>query len=210
MESPVSSKDVGMHITAWRQSLVLAVQEWNYKEVAFKDKITTSTNVVDGLDILIASPLLSEKEKAAFSGLRASLVKLLTQSSRMTSVDLLVELIPSTEQVTNIFDEDRKKQGQYVPPMMAQSIGGDGKVKKTFEIGDDGNIKTKKGGEFGVVPSATEDEKQMQREHIHHPGLRTEFDPTKLSQKERENLLANLRSMLGKDGVNGKDGKNSN
>jgi hypothetical protein len=208
MNSPASHQEIGRLLNAWKETLLLATHERNFKNGAFKTQITPSTNIIDGIDIFIASPLLSEKEKAVFSDAGASIVRVLTGSSRMTSFDLTVEMMMVTQRVTDFFDEDGKKQGQYIPPMMIQSFGKDGKLEKTFEITDEGT-KTTKGGEFGVVPSAPDEVKQQQRAHAREMGIGIKADGTKKGRKESSDSPAKSDNDLGKDDLGGKDGKRS-
>lgn len=140
------------------------VHDWNFKNGAFKDSITSKTTTFDGIDVMRASALLTENEKFDLMQLRQNLQAIASGQPSMSSMTVLVETFTLGEKVTKMFDEDRKKQGQYVPPMMMYAMGKDNKVKESFALSDDGT-KTFEGGEVGVVPGAPEEFNQAQREH---------------------------------------------
>jgi len=125
----------------------------------------------------------------AISGWQAMLFKILTLTNHMTIFELTADLIPMADESTSIFNDDRMKQGQYFEPTMIQFFEHDGKVCETLEIGDDGTVRKTKGGEFGVVPSAPETEKQKQSNgNIFMAFALTLAPQNRLSRRERKCL----------------------
>lgn len=152
MDTQLTPQMVGKAIQAWKDTLVVVAQERNFKDGAFKKLVTSTTNVMDGFDIFIASPLLSKEEKTVFSDARAGVVQLLSKGVQMTFFEYITVMLES-DRVADLLDKDTVKQGKAVPPWLAQSIGKDDKVEETFEITNEGT-KITKGGEYGVAPSA--------------------------------------------------------
>lgn len=142
-----------MSLQSWRDTFFLAVHDWNFKNGAFKGQIDKFTKEVDACDILIRSPLLSEKEKAVVSELRKILLNVIaTDSFDIVSMIGQMEIM---EKIRKVFENDRRKQGQYVPPpMLAQTIGDNNEVLSSFEIADDGTTIETKGGQWGVAPKS--------------------------------------------------------
>lgn len=186
---------------AWRQSLTIAVNRWRYKDGAFIDVIEISTPVVNAIDIFIASPLLSDKERVAFRELRRLLFIACGNPRIIPTPEFLAELGIATEMVTEVFNEDRKRQGQYVPPpMMAQPfVGNDGEIQKTFELNSNGIVKiNKEAVNQHFVPRADGN----------HGGF-IKIDPSQMVQTQRQDTTANLNPVLIEGPGNFNDGKKS-
>jgi hypothetical protein len=148
------------YFTPMSETLVLYMDKYNYKRGAFKGMITRATPIPDALDLLINSPLTTADEKAIFRKTRTMYAKLLQRvanGERVSDMDFFVAMMVSGTDVfalTDIFDADRKDQGQYVPPTFTQTLNEDGTVKETREIYADGSVTTTQGGVRGVPPSA--------------------------------------------------------
>ncbi len=160
---PFGPDEASNALNAVQQTFYMAVPGHNFKMGAFKDKVTKSTSAVEAADIFLASDLLTEEEKEPLRKMRIGLIYMIARGPLLTS-DEAIASIANTFEVTNIFDADRKKQGQYVPPMMAYTMGADNKVTKSFEITDDG-MKETAGGEVGQVPGAPKGFNRRQKEH---------------------------------------------
>ena len=59
----------------------------------------------------------------------------------MSTDEMLMLGLETWDSITKMFEADRKKQGQYVPPMLVHTVGEGNKVTKTIEITDDGVTK---------------------------------------------------------------------
>lgn len=173
MDSQLTPQMIRRAIQAWKDTLVVVAQERNFKDGAFKKLVTSSTNVMAGVDILIASPLLSKEEKAVFSDARAGVVQLLSKGVQMTFSEYIVVMMESNR-VADLLDKDTARQGKDAAPWLAQSIGKDGKVEETFEITNEGT-KITKGGEYGVAPSAPQ--------HDYRDGTEVSMDQEGLKVK---------------------------
>ncbi|KAJ9613300.1 hypothetical protein H2200_003242 [Cladophialophora chaetospira] len=176
--TPLGPDMASSFVNAMQQTFALAANEWEFKNGAFKNKITTSTSALEAVELMLASELTSADEKRVLEKSRqaasfpflpncpllnvaSTMVQAnggpqirtaLIRGSHMTMNETLM-LGAETMGITNIFEEDRKKQGQYVPPMLTHTLGAGNEVTRTIEVTDDG-VKETAGGKIGHVPSA--------------------------------------------------------
>ncbi|KAJ9494604.1 hypothetical protein H2202_009856 [Exophiala xenobiotica] len=162
---PFGPDEASNALNAVQQTFYMAVHDHNFKKGAFKDQITKSTSALEAADVLLASNLLTKEEKEPIRKMRTGLAYMVARGPLLTSDEAMIS-IANTFEVTNIFDADRKEQGQYVPPMMMYSMGKDDKVTKSFAITDDG-VEETAGGEIGQVPGAPKEYNRRQKEHWH-------------------------------------------
>jgi hypothetical protein len=109
-------------MAAWQDTFTISMINNNYKNGAFKHLITPTTPPLQSVDILLASDLLSGGEKATLRISRDVLSIVLSLGPKLTlNQSLLLGL--QGMQVTNMFEDDMRKQGLYVPPTMAQVMG---------------------------------------------------------------------------------------
>lgn len=136
-----------------RQTIQMAVNDRNYKHGAFKDAITKNASALEGLDILLKSPLLSESEKKIVSNTRDIVTYDKDKWANLSGHEALLKSLPLMS-LSEMFEEDMGTQGQYVPPMTAYTFdSASGNVKSTHVIDNDG-CQTTPGGVVGTVPGA--------------------------------------------------------
>lgn len=153
---------------AMQQTLVMAVHDYNFKDGAFKNEITNTTPCIDAMNILLNSDLLSAEEKAPVQKTRQKVLTVINRAPNLTLLEFVK--LAGSHDITDMFEADCKKRGQYVPPFMIQKVGSDGKVEETIEITNDGEKKTK-GGKHGQYPSAPAEFNQRQEEMMSELGL---------------------------------------
>ncbi|KAK5049044.1 hypothetical protein LTR84_005466 [Exophiala bonariae] len=175
---------------AWRRSLGIMVNTWKFKDSAFVGIIRMETPVLNAFDYMLESPLVTDQERIALSKLRELLYIAAANPRIIPSPDYLDELTTATEGVNFVFNEDRKRQGQYLPPpiMVQPVIGPNGQpIPKSFEL--DG---------FGLV--------KMNRDamNLHYvpgpdggPGTYVKFDPVKIFAKKPEINNDDKKTVLG-------------
>ncbi len=122
-----------------------AVHHRNYKDGAFKSEITASTDVLDTINIFLASPLTTEWEKDKFRAAGQAIFDVRhhnagdTQNGRLIVLAVLMELI-------TVFERDQIKRGIDVPPMIAQIFDREGNLKETTTCDTYGNVTAIPGG----------------------------------------------------------------
>ncbi len=102
----MSSSFVG----AMQHTFVLAANDWEFKNGAFKNKITSSTTALEALEMMLASGLLSAHEKRELETCHQAIRTALKRGSQMSNDETLM-LGLETMRITEVFEADRKKQG---------------------------------------------------------------------------------------------------
>lgn len=149
--TPFGDDGASSFINIWAHTFGQAVYDWNFKNGASKDKITEATPPLTSVSILLESHLLTKEEKIHLEQLRQCLIIAEKRGSRLTIPEVL-KLSSLSWPVEDMFDADRKKQGQYVPPAFtAYKLDKNHQVTKTFEIIDDG-VKETDDGKIGRIP----------------------------------------------------------
>lgn len=142
-------------VRALQQQFFVSIHRDNYKGGIFKSQIKETTPVLTSFDILISSPELTSTEKATLQVLRQQFINMENTDWRGKDIDLLLMSIPLFERLPELFQEDMKKRGQYVAPMMRQVPDpATGAVRHTSTMDSDGNITNMEGGIAGVIPGA--------------------------------------------------------
>jgi hypothetical protein len=150
-------------ISAVRAVFDKALNKDGYKDNAFHCLINSGTPPLDSLNILLASHLVTEEEKnKAFRPWKSTLLQVhQADASAMNTFELLT-LMMKCPTWCEVFEDDIRSRGGYVPPMTLQTIGKDGTVKETHTINRDGTAQVTKGGRLGEVPGAPEDFNEAQ------------------------------------------------
>ncbi|PGH27740.1 hypothetical protein AJ80_00527 [Polytolypa hystricis UAMH7299] len=143
-------------IPSLNDSLQLAVQHHNFKNGAFNGKISNRTPLLEGIDICLASRVLSNGERDIFRMMRAAAVEQQQGDwDKIPDADVLKKMMPVVHAMTKMFTDDMKEQGMYVPPALIQSYNpASNKTTKNITIDDEGNMRLADGGVAGLVPGA--------------------------------------------------------
>ena len=155
-----------MYLQSMKDTLVLACGENWYKNGAFATAVTTTTSIIDDLNIIIKSPLLTAYERKVFEQVKNTVIGVRNMEARGEKLDALRFLTDTHEPtmaIEKVISADMKSRGQYSPPWMIQIPGENGTIKKTTLIDDDGNETHYEGGEPGVVPGAPKAFNEAQR-----------------------------------------------
>lgn len=106
-------------VEAVRLTIQMGVYDCNYKDGALKDVIPKNASALEGLDILLASQLLSKSDKEKVRKTRDVVFNFETgnKSANLSTRELMLKTLP-TMVFTDIFEEDMRKRGEYVPPMV--------------------------------------------------------------------------------------------
>lgn len=154
--------DVAKGMTgALRASIALGIHDQNFKNGAFKASIPRAgADVVDALDVLIASDLLLHSEKEVVENCRNAWIQ--HREAWFGSTDKyeqLMNMMDATqyfEPLFEMFKRDADSRGPYVPDMTLQSMNEDGSVKETTTFDSNGMPITTEGGIMGVPTGAPE------------------------------------------------------
>ncbi|KAK2763176.1 hypothetical protein FQN54_009812 [Arachnomyces sp. PD_36] len=142
-----------------KDTIYMGVHEYDFKGGAFKGKITQHTTVREGINILRESPLLSKSEKDKLDATHRALLDYeLNGWDGLTEGSLLKKTIP-TMGLTDIFNEDMKRRGEYVPPdriaSLAHAQGLQAGITTTTIIAEsDGTSRITRSGRMGVPSGA--------------------------------------------------------
>jgi hypothetical protein len=147
-------------VQALSDTLVMAANQSKYKNGAFSGLINHDTPVLEALNMLIDSPLTTTHEKNVFRRNRTMYVKLqarVAARKQLSHLDLLRAMNQAGTtpfEMSDVFDADSRTRGEYVAPLLFQTLNSDGSVAVSKEILEDGTVKTTQGGVKGVPPSA--------------------------------------------------------
>lgn len=145
-------------LQAIKETLLLAIGPRRYKNGAFAGVATQATSMADDLNFMISSPLVTAHEKRVFEKVKRSVVKLRNMKVQGEKLDTFQVLMESEcgHELVKVFSADMKARGEYVPPMMLQTLGENGEIEESILIDKDGGGTRYQGGKPGVVPGAPE------------------------------------------------------
>jgi hypothetical protein len=90
----------------------------------------------------------------------------------MSKMELNMRILgTSTFDICDIFSEDRRKRGEYVPPIMIQTVGDNGEVGPTVTLESSGKSTYHRGGTYGVVPGAPPEFNAANQQHLRQYGI---------------------------------------
>ncbi|KAI4172309.1 MAG: hypothetical protein LQ346_008621, partial [Caloplaca aetnensis] len=164
---PGPDMDVDTLLQMMKDTILIAVQRYNYKGGAYAAAVSTTSPVLDDLNTIINSPLLSKHEKDIFSQMKRSTIILRNLQARGEKPPdglQMITLFSWAMELEEITAADAKKRGQYVPPTMMQAMGDNGEVEESFLFDNEGGVTRHAGGKPGVVPGAPEAFNQAQAE----------------------------------------------
>ena len=153
-------------LTAIKETLLIGIGPYRYKNGAFAGAVTPATSVIDDFNIMISSPLVTAREKHVFENVKNWVVKLRNMKARGEEPDI-PQLLKDGEcamEMSGLFSAEKKARGEYVPPMMVQTVGENGEIEESILLRDDGGETRYKGGKPGVVPGAPEAYNKAQEE----------------------------------------------
>ena len=134
----------------------MIVERSHYKGGAFAAAVTTTSPVLDDLNTIISSPLLTAYEKSIFTQMKKSTIVLRNMKAKGNTPNSL-QIITAFDWSTaleDVMSADMETRGEYVPPMMMQTLGDNGEIKESIVIDNNGGETHHKGGKPGVVPGA--------------------------------------------------------
>jgi hypothetical protein len=126
------------YLEGLRDSMLTGIHKLSYKDGVFKEKISQNTPFVEALDILIGSPLPTGEEKAKFSTLRRYYVESEESGRKESSGERFLCFLQSGMEFEEVFAKNANARGQYVPPLLIETVKTDGTVWYTENL-DDGN-----------------------------------------------------------------------
>lgn len=123
---------------AIRDTIMVAVHQMSFKDGAFKLRIPkdpAQISILESFDILIKSDLTSAEEKEALITAKNACFRFnLKYPEGGKGEPELEDLLACTREMKgldDIFENDAKARGLYVPPDMVQIFNKDGTVKET-------------------------------------------------------------------------------
>jgi hypothetical protein len=139
-----------------RDSILMGVHQYKYKNGAFTDKIFRETPVVDAFTILIGSAETTTAEKSTLKAMRKLCITSLNRGSA-PGFEAIVKCGADFLAFSDLFQNDAKARGMYVPPFFTKTMNDNGIVKETHVLNDDGTKSVFKGSVAGVPPGAPDE-----------------------------------------------------
>lgn len=153
--------DIQMCLQSIKETIVQAVQLHKYKNGMFESLISEQTSILTDLQLLSCSVFTTAAEKSVFKEATAKIRSLLDRSAHgernMNFSSSLDDYLTDTawmSDLSDVFEQDMHASGQYVPPMMLQSLQPDGTVRQTTTIESSSGVQNYVGGVVGVPPGA--------------------------------------------------------
>lgn len=140
-----------------RDTILMGVHQYKYKNGAFTDKVFKETPAIDAFNILIDSEETSPDEKATFEGMRKLYLDFRNRNVSQPNLQDLLGSFKIFQAFCELFPNDAKARGMYVSPTTMQVMNKDGTVKETIVINDDGSSSAYPGGVTGVPPGAPDE-----------------------------------------------------
>lgn len=156
-----------------RSTFNIAVHDTSYKNGAFKNQITASTDVLDSIKIFIDSPLTTEWEKDKFRAAGQAIFDVRHHHTGDTEQGRWTVLLEFYE-LTTVFEKDMFERGLNAPSLIAQTIDRKGNVKETTTCDTYGNVTAIPGGPdlLGAMNAhaAAEDKKESAKTNTAETG----------------------------------------
>jgi hypothetical protein len=105
---------------AIRDTILMGVHQYKYKNGAFTDKIFRETPAIDAFNILIDSEEVSPDEKATFEGMRKLYLDFRNRSVSQPNLKDLLGSFKVFQAFCELFPNDAKARGMYVSPTTMQ------------------------------------------------------------------------------------------
>lgn len=140
-----------------RDSILMGVHQYNYKNGAFTSMIFKETPAVDALNILIGSGETTPKEKSTLKAIRKIYIDFRNRGLVHPQLEDIAPVAEEWHAFGDLFTDDAKARRMYVPPTTFQTLNADGTVAKTFVLNEDGTESVFEGGVAGVPPGAPEE-----------------------------------------------------
>jgi hypothetical protein len=121
-----------------RDSMLTGIHNLSYKDGVFKEKISQNTPFVEALDILIGSPLPINEEKGKFATLRKYYVESEEPGLKESNGENFLCFLQSGMEFEEVFAKDANARGQYVRPLLVETVKTDDTVWYTENL-DDGD-----------------------------------------------------------------------
>lgn len=139
-----------------REIPLMGVHQYNYKNGAFVDKIFKDTPIIKAFNIPIGSGDTGPTEKSILKAVR----KVYSDASKLGADAGFAAVLRCTQEwmaFSQLFTNDAKSRGIYVPPEMFHTMNDDGTVQETHIRNDDGTMSVIQGSTIGVAPGAPEE-----------------------------------------------------
>jgi hypothetical protein len=147
-----------------RDSTHMGVPQYNYKNGAFISKIFKETPGADALNILISSEETTPKEKSTLKAMPKIYISFRNRRLAQPQLEDTMHVLDKWQAFGDLFTDDAKACGMYVPPTTFQTRKEDATVAKTFVLSEDGTESVIEGGIAGVPPGAPEEYVKAQAE----------------------------------------------
>lgn len=150
--------DINLTLIARKQTIAKICGPYRYKDGAFAAAVTNTTPLLNDLNTIISSPLLTAHEMSVFKRVKQSTIKLRNMQARRENPDNLQLMMESAcvFDLEDVVAVDMKARGQYKPPMICQILGENGEVKESITINNDNKVERYEGGKLVNVPGAPE------------------------------------------------------
>lgn len=152
------SQDIDISLWAMKETLLLGNDPYRYKNGAFAGAVTQDTSMVDDLNVMISSPLVTAREKWVFEKAKKCVLRLRNMKARGEEPDIVqcFEEGKCALELNKVLWAEKEARGEYEPPLMMQTVGENWEIKESVLIDDDGGETRYKGEKPGVVPGAPE------------------------------------------------------
>ena len=128
----MASEDIDTFLVALKLSMVAFCQGHRYKDGAFEVAVTTDSPILDDLNKIISSPLLTTHEKKVFSQVKRAAINhrnMKAHGEKPANGRLFGEAF-SLLAMDELVGADCVARGQYKEPTLYQVVGADGEVKE--------------------------------------------------------------------------------
>jgi hypothetical protein len=153
MQAASMAFEKNKYLEGLRDSMLTGIHKLSYKDGAFKEKISQNTPFVEALDILIGSTLPTDDEKCKLSTLRKYYVESEEPGLKESSGENFLYFLQSGMKFEEVFAKDANARGQYVPPLLVETVKTDGTVWYTENLDDGDDMGTWK-AEYYLRPQA--------------------------------------------------------
>ncbi|KAF4629561.1 hypothetical protein G7Y89_g8579 [Cudoniella acicularis] len=135
------------------------IHDKNFRSGIFRSSITRSMPPITSFNIPINSLHTTAAEKAIFTHARDAFARLeqSNPNGRGLAIAAMASTVGPMMKVTELFDNDARGRGSFVPKMTVQTFDNDGTVNQTHVVHDNGTATVTSGGLAGVPPRTSEE-----------------------------------------------------
>lgn len=149
-----------------------AVEQENFRNGAFRGRITEDTSFEDAINIFLESGAVTDDEKQNyFQPMRSLMAAMEERETRNSNHPQLLLDTCRMSDLCAVFTLDMQSKYSggteyYDGPMLVQKVEPGLEVTETYTVDNDGNRKDFADGQFGVTPDAPDWYKRMQADRM--------------------------------------------